>query len=108
MTIAIPQDKLATLTGMYLYMVRPAAMLTLKQVESMVGFWEFCLECLPPSVRAFTYNAHRWLRKLKRVGGKTRARYVPRALKADASVMLQVLPVCNGVQPLRPLELPLS
>ena len=88
---------------MFLYMLKPGGRISLKFMESMLGFWEFCLECLPPCLKSFAYNAHVWMAKLKRLNhSKKLLRFVPRKIKKDTSLMLQATPMCNGTQPLQP------
>ena len=103
MTISIPPDKLRKLETMFIYAIAPKARLSLAALESMVGFWEFCLECLPPVLKSFVYNTHKWMSKVKSLKQpKTRLRYVPRKVKKDISLVLLVTPHCNGTQPLQP------
>jgi hypothetical protein len=50
MTISITPNKLIELTSMFAYVAKPGSQLSFKQLESFMGFWEFCLECLPVPV----------------------------------------------------------
>jgi hypothetical protein len=105
MCISIPPDKLRELESMFLALVASKSQITFKMLESIVGFWEFCLECLPVALSSFAHNTHQWLKQLKKARkSKSTWLYVPRKVKRDVELMLLVTPMCNGTQPLQPMR----
>jgi hypothetical protein len=109
MTISITPNKLIELTSMFAYVAKPGSKLSFKQLESFMGFWEFCLECLPVCMKSFTHYTHKWKNRFNLVikakhSGKSLQQFAPRKVKKDAQIMLAVLPHCNGTQPLQPMR----
>ena len=105
MTMSITPDKLRHLETMFVHVVSPRAKVSVKFLESFVGFWEFCLECLPQCLKSFAHDTHAFMSKVQALrASKLREFYVPRKVKKDVSLMLQVTPLCNGTQPLQPMR----
>lgn len=106
MTVSIPLDKVWRLSEMLGYVTEPARKLRVSEALSLWGLWEHCLECLPLALKAFGFNLRRWVSKLKYATRMQRERafWVPRKVKEDAEMLLTVLPMCNGTQPIQPLR----
>ena len=109
MTISITPDKIVELRAMLTHCCSPAARLTLKGLESVAGFWVFCQDCLPLALKTFMLSTFTWMRELRHKHqsvrhGKSYLAYVPRTVKKDVRLILGVLPLCNGKQPLQPLR----
>jgi hypothetical protein len=103
MTISMPPDKVRLLESMFLFASAPGSKMSLGGLESMVGYWEFCLECLPSCLKGFVHNTHAWMKGMKRSHTpKHLLRFVPRKVKRDMQLMMLVTPMCNGTQPLQP------
>ena len=103
MTISITVDKLLDLMWMMQSCACKEARQSLQHMECMLGLWEFCLECLPDVLRSYAHNTHSWIAKLRKLGSHKLAKHrVPAQCKDDINLMIEVIPLCNGTQPLQP------
>jgi hypothetical protein len=105
MTISITSDKLQDLTHMLHSCVGKRVRKCLKDMECLLGLWEFCLECMPHVTRSFAHNTHAWLKKLRNLKSHPKAlHWFPTKCRKDMEIMLAILPMCNGTQPLQPFH----
>ena len=89
MTLSVPQDKMVALVGM-MGEVLAQPRLTLKEVQSFAGFWEFCAEVLPRYLKGFLSSTHDFT---KHFGGKHKQTYLwaPKQMRRDVGIMQGIL-----------------
>ena len=105
MTISITPDKILDLSMLMHSCIARHSKVSVRQLETVLGLWEFCLECLPSVLRTFTHNTHAWLKKLRQLKCHPLGlHFFPSKCKKDLELLVGILPHCNGKQPLQPLH----
>ena len=100
MTLSIPQDKLTRLdVTLQTYLDVPAV--TLKEMNELLGFWEFCSALLPKFMRGFAWSMQRFRCSLLLHNIK-RKRWLPKRVRRDIATIKALLPEVNNTVPIQP------
>ena len=100
MTLSIPQDKLNRLDiNLQTYLDVPA--ITLKELNKLLGFWEFCSTLLPKFMRGFAWSLQRFRCLLLTQNIKKR-RWLPKRVRRDIATIKDLLPEVNNTVAIQP------
>lgn len=98
MTVSVPADKMRTLQTIMGELLEHPCM-TLKEVQSFAGFWEFCCEVMPAYLKAFISSTHTFTKKF---GGKQRHLWCPKDMRKDVRTIRHLLKTASNYCLLHP------